>query len=370
MIKCNYLQSILAGEIRGDSCGRIGLGETPQRRSREEALQPPTESEVYFPRGFDAVHKVLSYRAVSINSLGSMPGENNNLSEKQSFFLIRILIKINNSIDVYTLHADIKKRKSGVFMGKQSISEIKTLFLEDRITETDIALLKNDTRKGVQLLITTYEKNKLKKQAQEMAFYEMCTYERNAKAAGKQLIAGIDEAGRGPLAGPVVAAAVILPEDFMLLGLNDSKQISESKRDEFYDIIKENAVSFGISIMDSRTIDRVNIFEATKLAMKDALSKLYPQADHVLIDAVRLDNLTCSSEPIIKGDAKSVSIAAASILAKVTRDRLMKKIHEEYPIYDFQSNMGYGTKFHLDKLKEFGISPYHRKSFAPVKENM
>jgi ribonuclease HII len=255
-------------------------------------------------------------------------------------------------------------------MEKLSISEIKTLFHENRITKTEIAILKDDTRKGVQQLIRIYEKNELKELALEKAFYEMCTYERNAFAAGKHLVAGIDEAGRGPLAGPVVAAAVILPENFKLLGLNDSKQISESKRDEFFDIIKENAVSFGISIIDSQTIDRVNIFEATKLAMKEAIFKLNPQADHVLIDAVKLDNLTSSSESIIKGDAKSISIAAASILAKVTRDRLMRDIHEEFPVYDFKSNMGYGTKYHLEKLKEFGITPYHRKTFAPVKENM
>ncbi|WP_042144862.1 ribonuclease HII [Paucisalibacillus sp. EB02] len=255
-------------------------------------------------------------------------------------------------------------------MTKQSITEIRTLLREDNLTETDIALFKQDTRKGVQQLIATYEKNKLKKQALEKDFYEMCTYERNCRLAGKQLIAGIDEAGRGPLAGPVVAAAVILPDNFKLLGLNDSKQISVSKRNEFFDIIKESAISYGISIIDSRMIDKVNIFEATKLAMKEALLQLNPPADHVLIDAVKLDNLPCTSEHIIKGDSKSISIAAASILAKVTRDRLMNEIHEEYPMYDFKSNMGYGTKYHMEKLKEYGISPYHRKSFAPVRENI
>jgi ribonuclease HII len=272
----------------------------------------------------------------------------------------------NTSLD----YVDIKRRKTGVNMGKQSISEIKTLLFEEKLTETELALFKNDTRKGVQQLIAKYEKNELKRQALEKDFYEMCTYERNSRLVGKQMVAGIDEAGRGPLAGPVVAAAVILPEDFKLIGLNDSKQISETKRNEFFEFIKKNAISYRISVIDNQTIDRVNIFEATKLAMKEALIQLDPPADHVLIDAVRLDNLPCSSESIIKGDAKSISIAAASILAKVTRDQLMNKIHEEYPMYDFKSNMGYGTKYHMDALRKYGISPYHRKTFAPVRENI
>jgi len=255
-------------------------------------------------------------------------------------------------------------------MGKLSISEIKTLFTEEELTETELATFKNDTRKGVQQLIAKYEKDKQKRQMLEKDFYEMCTYERNSRLKGKEMIAGIDEAGRGPLAGPVVAAAVILPEDFKLIGLNDSKQISETKRNEFFEYIKENAISYSVSVIDNQTIDRVNIFEATKLAMKEALLLLDTPADHVLIDAVRLDNLPCTSESIIKGDAKSISIAAASILAKVTRDRLMNKIHEEYPMYDFKSNMGYGTKYHMEALNEYGISPYHRKSFAPVRENI
>ncbi len=198
----------------------------------------------------------------------------------------------------------------------------------------------------------------------------MCTYERRYRSMGKRLIAGIDEAGRGPLAGPVVAAAVILPDNFKLLGLNDSKQLNKSKREEYYQIIVEQAISYGISIVENDVIDDINIYEATKLAMKQALNKLEPKADYVLIDAVELNNLPCSSESIVKGDAKSVSIAAASILAKVTRDSVMRTIHEQYPMYDFQSNMGYGTKVHMEKLKKFGASPYHRKTFAPVKETI
>lgn len=255
-------------------------------------------------------------------------------------------------------------------MGKNSISEIKALLESGAITVEELNTLKADTRKGVQKLVQTYEKQKLKLEALEKAYYEMATYERRSYQDGKNLVAGIDEAGRGPLAGPVVAAAVILPTDFKLFGLNDSKKLNEAKRNEFFDIIKKNAISFGISIVDSQKIDEINILEATKFAMKDALSQLNPPAQHVLIDAVKLENLPCSSESIIKGDAKSVSIAAASILAKVTRDRLMKEIHNEFPMYDFRSNMGYGTKYHIEKLMEYGASPYHRKSFAPVKENI
>lgn len=258
----------------------------------------------------------------------------------------------------------------GVTMGRQSIPEIKKLLVEGKLSDQAIKELKNDDRKGVLQLITAFEKQQLKSQALEIAYEEMSTYERKNRAKGKKFIAGIDEAGRGPLAGPVVAAAVILPEDFKLLGLNDSKQLNESKRLEYYNIIIEQAISYGISIVDNDVIDDVNIFEATKLAMREAVNKLEPKADHVLIDAVELDNLHCSSESIIKGDAKSISIAAASILAKVTRDTLMRTIHDEYPMYDFHSNMGYGTKAHLERLKKFGASPYHRKSFAPVKETI
>ncbi|WP_047981287.1 ribonuclease HII [Ornithinibacillus contaminans] len=253
-------------------------------------------------------------------------------------------------------------------MEKQSITTLRNLLQAGKLTDAQIEAMKKDTRKGVQQLLTTYEKQKIKQVALEKAFVEMCHYERNATASGKRYIAGIDEAGRGPLAGPVVAAAVILPSDFKLLGLNDSKQVSETARDMYFDYIIEHATSYHIAVVDSDVIDQMNILEATKLAMKDALTQLNPPADHVLIDAVELSNLPCSQEAIIKGDAKSISIAAASILAKVTRDRIMKEIHEEYPMYDFKSNMGYGTKFHMERLAEYGVSPYHRKSFAPVRE--
>jgi ribonuclease HII len=252
-------------------------------------------------------------------------------------------------------------------MKKQPISELKRLFGEGLLTEEQLTKLKMDERKGVQNLISGYEKQKRKELELEVKYHEMCQLENRARSHGKQYIAGIDEAGRGPLAGPVVAAAVILPSDFKLLGLNDSKQLNEETREKYYNIIIEKAISYGVGIVDNRKIDEINIFEATKLAMMDAIKGLNVSPDHVLIDAVNLKNLTCTYESIIKGDAKSVSIAAASIVAKVTRDRMMKNIHKEYPEYDFVTNMGYGTKTHMEKLKEIGVTPYHRYTFGPVK---
>lgn len=253
-------------------------------------------------------------------------------------------------------------------MGKKSIAVIKQLFVDGKIDDAMIEELKKDERKGVQLLIAKHEKEKLRLKNMAANFTEMRRYENEAKANGYQFIAGVDEAGRGPLAGPVIAAAVILPADFILLGLNDSKQLTEEQRERFFEIIKAKAISYGIGIVSNEQIDKMNILEATKLAMLQAIHDLNPCPDHVLIDAVALPGLECTSQPLIKGDASSVSIAAASIIAKVTRDRLMKKIHREYPMYDFNKNMGYGTKKHMENLKEYGASPYHRRSFAPVQK--
>ncbi|MEC5422711.1 ribonuclease HII [Virgibacillus sp. C22-A2] len=252
-------------------------------------------------------------------------------------------------------------------MNKKSIATLKYLFEAGKLNEELIAELKMDERKGVHQLINSYEKKKEKVEELESKYKYMSSYERHAYASGYKCIAGIDEAGRGPLAGPVVAAAVILPADFKLLGLNDSKQLNEKTRNAFFSIIKEQAVSYGISLVNSQKIDQVNIYEATKIAMYDAVKQLDPQPDYILVDAVPLGNLPCNSEAITKGDAKSITIAAASILAKVTRDNYMKKIHNEYPVYDFKSNMGYGTANHINKLDEHGASPYHRRSFSPVR---
>ncbi|AIF43775.1 ribonuclease HII [Virgibacillus sp. SK37] len=253
-------------------------------------------------------------------------------------------------------------------MEKQSIKELRSLFDTGEISEELILTLKKDERKGVQQLLNRFENKKRKEKELEEAFLKMCTYENKCYEEGFKLIAGVDEAGRGPLAGPVVAAAVILPQEFKLPGLNDSKQLTESQRDSFYSIITEKAISYGISIINSEQIDAINIFEATKSAMNKAINQLQPSADYVLIDAVELKGLSCPSKPLIKGDTKSISIAAASVLAKVTRDRIMKEIHREYPVYKFATNMGYGTKEHLASIGEFGITPHHRRSFAPIKD--
>lgn len=191
-------------------------------------------------------------------------------------------------------------------------------------------------------------------------------FEQEARRCGYRRIAGVDEAGRGPLAGPVVAAAVILPVRCRLIGVDDSKQLSVSERDRLYAAIMDRAVGVGVGSSTAEEIDRINILEATKLAMRRALGELAPAPDYVLIDAVSLTGVLLPVRPIIKGDALSLSIAAASIVAKVTRDRLMAQFHEIYPQYNFLSHKGYGTEEHLARLAEYGPSPIHRRTFAPV----
>ncbi|MFD1387951.1 ribonuclease HII [Oceanobacillus oncorhynchi subsp. oncorhynchi] len=252
-------------------------------------------------------------------------------------------------------------------MKKQSITEIKGLLKEDTLTTEEWEVILQDERKGVQTLIQSYQRKKEREKRLIKQFAEMQRYENKAYMNGIEKIAGVDEVGRGPLAGPVVAAAVILPRDFQLIGLNDSKKLKENVREEYSTYIKEHAVSYHISFIDNQIIDTVNIYEATKKAMYDALSGLTPSPEHVLVDAVHLPGLACSQEAIIKGDASSVSIAAASVLAKVARDQYMKELHKKYPGYDFDKNMGYGTRAHLEGLNQFGVTPYHRTSFAPIK---
>ncbi len=177
-------------------------------------------------------------------------------------------------------------------------------------------------------------------------------------------VCGIDEVGRGPLAGPVVAGAVILPKDCKILYLNDSKKLTPKKREELYDVIMEGAVSVGIGIVDNNRIDEINILQATYEAMREAVSKLSVTPDVLLNDAVTIPGLSMKQVPIIKGDAKSVSIAAASIVAKVYRDRLMTELDSQYPGYDFASNKGYGTAAHMEGLRKLGLSPIHRRTFV------
>lgn len=194
----------------------------------------------------------------------------------------------------------------------------------------------------------------------------MLEYENNLYNEGVTLIAGVDEVGRGPLIGPVVACACILPVNFYHKDIKDSKKLSEKKREEMYKIIKENAISIGLSIVSEKVIDEVNIYEATKIAMKEAIKNLNITPEHVLIDAMKLE-LNIPSTSIIKGDAKSESIAAASIIAKVTRDHMLDEMDKEYPMYDLKNNKGYGTKKHLEALQTYGPCKYHRVSYSPVR---
>lgn len=194
----------------------------------------------------------------------------------------------------------------------------------------------------------------------------MLEYESELYDNGINLIAGVDEVGRGPLIGPVVACACILPKGFYHKDIKDSKKLSEKKRNEMYEIIKENAISIGIGVVSESVIDEVNIYEATKIAMKKAIDNLNVKPEHILIDAMKLD-IDIPSTSIIKGDAKSESIASASIVAKVTRDAMLDLMDTEYPMYDLKHNKGYGTKKHMEALKKYGACKYHRKSFSPVK---
>ena len=196
---------------------------------------------------------------------------------------------------------------------------------------------------------------------------DLYTYEKDLIKQGIKLIGGIDEVGRGPLVGPVVAACVILPLNYKLEGLTDSKKLSEKKREKFFDILEKDAISIGIGIIDEKKIDEVNIYEATKLAMKEAFNKMNVKPEHVLIDAMPLE-LSVPTTSIIKGDAKSLTIAAASVIAKVTRDRMMDELHEKYPYYNFKKNKGYPTKEHIEAIKKHGIIKEHRKTYGPVKE--
>ncbi|PRY84191.1 RNase HII [Alkalibacterium olivapovliticus] len=259
-------------------------------------------------------------------------------------------------------------------MRDQKISEKKTqtvkqirevLMAADTLERSLLKDLEQDQRAGVQSALKSWKLKKAKQAKLLEQFDVMQAYEKNARTKGKVMIAGVDEVGRGPLAGPVVSAAVILPEDAALVGINDSKQLSLKDREYWASKIKEQAIAIRYSIVSAEDIDRLNIYQATRLSMKQSVMNLSVQPDHVLIDAMHID-IPYSQEKIIKGDAKSISIAAASIIAKVIRDNLMKEYDELYPGYGFSKNAGYGTKEHLEGLKRLGPTPIHRKSFSPV----
>lgn len=251
---------------------------------------------------------------------------------------------------------------------KYTISQIKEILGSIHSVEDPMfQQLSLDMRKGVQTALKSCQKRIEKEQKRAEHFIEMQYYEKLAYQEDASFIAGVDEVGRGPLAGPVVAAAVILPKNIKDLGFDDSKKLSASKREEIYRLIQEKAIAIGIGIVDADIIDQVNIYQASRLAMQQAVSELKIQPDYLLIDAMKID-VNTPQIGIIKGDAKSISIAAASIVAKQVRDQMMQEFDALYPGYDFSNNAGYGTPKHLEGLHKKGICPIHRKTFAPIKD--
>lgn len=246
---------------------------------------------------------------------------------------------------------------------EQKIGEIREILQAASVNELPsfISTYEKDPRSGVVNMVNKAKK-RLGDYEKELARTEkMKEFEKEYSSFS--YICGIDEVGRGPLAGPVVAGAVILPKDCDILYLNDSKQLSEKKREELYDVIMEKAVSTGLGFVSPERIDEINILQATYEAMREAIGKLKPQPDILLNDAVTIPGVSMKQVPIIKGDAKSISIAAASIIAKVTRDRLMVQYDTVYPEYGFASNKGYGAQMHIEALRKFGPTPIHRKTF-------
>lgn len=250
-------------------------------------------------------------------------------------------------------------------MINKSINEIKDI-LSNADYETFNKIkeeLATDSRKGVEKLLLSYEKNRQKELEIKEAYKHHLRYELDLKSQGYRYIAGVDEVGRGPLAGPVYACAVILDLNHDLYGVRDSKKLSHEKRVELHSEIKEKCISYSVGIASEEEIDRYNILNATKLAMKRAITGLKIKPDVLLIDAVTLDDIDTPQKSIIKGDDESISIGAASIIAKVERDNYMDELHSKYPMYNFKSNKGYGTKEHIDAIKEFGPTSIHRRSF-------
>ena len=248
-----------------------------------------------------------------------------------------------------------------------TIKEVTALLAQvDNLDSPVWADLTQDDRAGIQAAIKKRQKELEKEAAEDARLEAMLCYEQALYENGVELIAGIDEVGRGPLAGPVVASAVILPKGCKIRYLNDSKKIPKSKHEAIYNEIIEHAVAVGVGVKDAAVIDQVNIYEATKLAMLEALGQLSQEPEHLLIDAMKLDT-PIPQTSIIKGDANSLSIAAASIVAKVTRDKMMADYDKEFSGYGFAKNAGYGTSEHLEGLNKLGITPIHRKTFEPIK---
>lgn len=255
-------------------------------------------------------------------------------------------------------------------LSTMSIKEIKEYLhcLQGEMEPNLETLLAADVRAGVQQLLKQFHQQKARALREKERLNKLSQYETALWRQGCQYVAGIDEAGRGPLAGPVVAAAVILPEGCLINGVNDSKQLSPAQREKLYPEIKAHALGVGVGIIEAGEIDRINILQATLKAMRQAVRELPGQVQYLLIDALTIPGVTVPQRKIIKGDSLSISIAAASIIAKVTRDHLMAEYDKQYPAYGFRHNSGYGTAEHLTALLKYGPCAIHRRSFAPVKE--
>lgn len=260
--------------------------------------------------------------------------------------------------DVYKLNDyNIEFSNNCSFFNKDEAIVIENMYFQDL----------NSIKKMKENFNRNKDKNDIKKIDLFLDLKDNLKYEKELYNDGYTLIAGVDEVGRGPLVGPVVAAAVILPKNYKLEGLTDSKKLSEAKRNYFDEIIKRDAISYGIGVIDNNIIDEVNIYEATKLAMKQAISNLKIKPDYVLTDAMKLD-IDIDFKPLIKGDLRSLSISAASVIAKVYRDKLMYLLDKKYPYYNFKNNKGYPTKDHIEAIKKYGIIKEHRISYHPVSE--
>lgn len=304
---------------------------------------------------------VLSGASMVMQKVKSKTSDIDISVSKELFGILKNNATIVNSFlgyDVYKVNDyEVEFSNNYSFFDKSNTVLINDIYFQDL----------NSIKKMKESFNRDKDKKDIKKIDLFLDLKDNLKYEKELYNKGYSLIAGVDEVGRGPLVGPVVAAAVILPKNYKLEGLTDSKKLSEAKRNYFDEIIKRDAISYGIGVIDNNIIDEVNIYEATKLAMKQAISNLKIKPDYVLTDAMKLD-IDIDFKPLIKGDLRSLSISAASVIAKVYRDNLMYLLDKKYPYYNFKNNKGYPTKDHIEAIKKYGIIKEHRISYHPVSE--
>lgn len=304
---------------------------------------------------------VLSGASMVMQKVKSKTSDIDISVSKELFGILKNNATIVNSFlgyDVYKVNDyEVEFSNNYSFFDKSNAVLINDIYFQDL----------NSIKKMKESFNRDKDKKDIKKIDLFLDLKDNLKYEKELYNKGYSLIAGVDEVGRGPLVGPVVAAAVILPKNYKLEGLTDSKKLSEAKRNYFDEIIKRDAISYGIGVVDNDIIDEVNIYEATKLAMKQAISNLKVKPDYVLTDAMKLD-IDTPLTPLIKGDLRSLSISAASVIAKVYRDNLMYVLDKNYPYYNFKNNKGYPTKDHIEAIKKYGIIKEHRISYHPVSE--